>query len=109
MKSKLKNIVIEELHNVLKELDTIEKEYPYSRTSMESKTDAYLFTVKNDIDGLKKIRTVKDALSDIYRFKVRGRHHDRKEVLGSKYKKFTQNDIPLQQAEYLAVYVYPKK
>jgi len=102
----LRKIVKEEILSILKEED-----FKFSDdTDRVSNTSAsYLFTVPNDRDGIEKIKRVKDNLSDIFTFRIRGRHHDRKEVLGTAYTKGRQNDIPVQQAEYLAVYVDPKQ
>lgn len=72
------------------------------------RVDRYLFTVENNQDGLNRIRRAKEALSSIFKFQLRGRHHDRKEVLGDKWRPGVQNDIPVRDAEYIAVYVDPK-
>jgi len=74
-----------------------------------SQHPAYLFTVPNNPDGIDRIKRAKDALKDIYTFKLRGRHHDRKELLGAKYIPGRNNEVPLKQAEFIAVYAYPKK
>ena len=104
-KSQLKEIIREEILNILKE----DEDFRFDTGTDKKKSASYLFTVKNDDEGRKRIQTVKDNLRDIFDFRVRGRHHDRKELLGTKYQPGTQNDVPLDDAEYLAVYVDPKK
>lgn len=104
--SDLRNMIKEEILTVLKENDF---KFNDDAGVTSNRSTSYLFTVSNDKEGIEKIKKTKEALSDIFTFKIRGRHHDRKELLGTKYKPGTQNDIPIQQAEYLAVYIYPKQ
>lgn len=70
--------------------------------------DTYLVTLRNDAEGRNQLEMLKKALGDEYIVRPRGRHHNRKELLGTKYKPGTQNDVPLEQAEFWAVYLYPK-
>jgi hypothetical protein len=53
-----------------------------------------------------QITAIKTMLESIYgcRIRPRGRHSDRKKVLGSKWHKWTQNDIPWRMAETVAFY-----
>ncbi len=53
-----------------------------------------------------QITAIKTMLESIYgcRIRPRGRHSDRKKVLGSKWHKWTQNDIPWRKAETVAFY-----
>ncbi len=56
-----------------------------------------------------QILAIKRTLESIYgtkRIRPRGRHSNRKAVLGSKWHKWTQNDIPWRQAETVAFYTY---
>jgi len=102
----LRKIIREEIVKILKEDD-----FKFSNDTDETKyrSASYLFTVPNDEEGRDRIERAKETLSDIFTFRVRGRHHDRKELLGSKYRPGIKNDVPLKDAEYLAVYVYPKQ
>ena len=102
----LRKIIKEEILNILKEDDF---KFSDDTNRVSNQSASYLFTVPNDKEGIEKIKRVKDNLSDIFTFRIRGRHHDRKEVLGTEYRPGRQNDIPVQQAEYLAVYVDPKQ
>ena len=127
--SDLRRIVKEEIGSIMKEFEDDEQSYddePYDKASDDYNRDLdqyadnptiseknrsvnYLFTVPNDQDGLKKIQRAKEGLKDVFYLKLRGRHHDRKEVLGDKWRPGTQNEIPVKQAEFIAVYVTPKK
>jgi hypothetical protein len=56
-----------------------------------------------------QILAIKRTLESIYgtkRIRPRGRHSNRKAVLGHRYKVGTQNDIPWKQAERVAFYQY---
>lgn len=105
-KSDVRKIINEEIQNAINE-DDFEMS-GHGLFPEGDRTDRYLFTVENNQEGLGRIRRAKEALSTIFKFQLRGRHHDRKEVLGSKWRAFTQNDIPVREAEYIAVYVDPK-
>lgn len=101
----LRKIVKEEILNILKEEDF---KFSDDTNRISNRSSSYLFTVPNDKEGIERIKKVKEDLGDIFSFRIRGRHHDRKEILGTAYQTGRQNDIPVQQAEYLAVYVDPK-
>lgn len=53
-----------------------------------------------------QIIAIKTMLESIFgcRIRPRGRHSDRKKVLGSKWYSGTQNDIPWRKAETVAFY-----
>ena len=56
-----------------------------------------------------QILAIKKVLESIYntkRIRPRGRHSNRKLVLGNKWHKWTQNDIPWRMAERVAFYKY---
>lgn len=102
----LRNIIREEIKKVIRE-DNFELT-PKNIDSQQGRSDSYLFTVENDEEGRQRIQRAKEALNQFFKFRVRGRHHDRKEVMGDKWRPGQQNDVPVAQAEYLAVYVEPK-
>lgn len=65
-----------------------------------------VFNVPNDIPGRKFIRYLKKYLNrDTYMVRVRGRHSNRKKVLGKNWDEFGQNDIQLKDAEKYGVYL----
>lgn len=53
-----------------------------------------------------QIIAIKKMLEAIYESPIRprGRHSDRKKVLGSRWRKWTQNDIPWRMAETVTFY-----
>ena len=53
-----------------------------------------------------QIIAIKKMLEAIYESPIRprGRHSDRKKVLGSKWRKWNQNDIPWRMAERVTFY-----
>ena len=53
-----------------------------------------------------QIIAIKTLLESIYecRIRPRGRHSDRKSVLGSRWRRMNQNDIPWRKAETVAFY-----
>lgn len=106
--SQLRSLIREELDRALSE-DEMEFQGDPNYGNRGEKINTYLFTVANNTEGRNRIKMAKDALSPFFTFRVRGRHHNRKEVLGSKYIPGRQNDIPLDKAEYLAVYAVPKR
>ena len=55
-----------------------------------------------------QITAIKTLLENKYgcRIRPRGRHSDRKKVLGSGWRPWTQNDIPWRKAETVAFYRY---
>jgi hypothetical protein len=57
-----------------------------------------------------QILAIKTLLEAEYgcRIRPRGRHSDRKKVLGSRWYKWTQNDIPWRKAETVAFYKLSK-
>lgn len=70
----------------------------------------YAFEVPNDEEGAKFIELAKKFLNErTYTIKLRGRHSDRMGTLGNKYRKHTQNDIPIAKAEWYAFYLNAKK
>lgn len=104
--SDVRQMIKEEIKNVITE-DDFEMS-GHGLFPEGDRVDRYLFTVENTQEGLGRIRRAKEALSSIFKFQLRGRHHDRKEVLGDKWRAGKQNDIPVRDAEYIAVYVDPK-
>lgn len=65
-------------------------------------------TVTNNPFGLLFIMALKKNVSRVYNVKLRGRHSDRKSVLGSKYHPYKQNDIPVLKSERISIYLIPK-
>ena len=63
-----------------------------------------ILTVKFESEN--QILAIKAFLQGIYgcRIRPRGRHSDRKSVLGNRWYKGTQNDIPWKLAETVAFY-----
>lgn len=62
-------------------------------------------TYKSD----EQILAIKRTLEEIYgtkRIRPRGRHSNRKSVLGNRWYKWSQNDIPWRLAERVAFYKY---
>ena len=57
-----------------------------------------------------QIIAIKKMLEAIYESPIRprGRHSDRKKVLGGKWRKWTQNDIPWRKAETVSFYIINK-
>ena len=56
-----------------------------------------------------QILAIKRTLESIYgtkRIRPRGRHSNRKAVLGNSWRKLSQNDIPWRMAETVAFYTY---
>ncbi len=56
-----------------------------------------------------QILAIKNVLQQIYgtkRIRPRGRHSNRKAVLGSGWRRGTQNDVPWRVAERVAFYTY---
>lgn len=53
-----------------------------------------------------QITAIKTLLESIYgcRIRPRGRHSDRKKVLGNRWRCWSQNDIPWRQAETVSFY-----
>lgn len=57
-----------------------------------------------------QIIAIKKMLEAIYESPIRprGRHSDRKKVLGGKWRKWAQNDIPWRKAEKVSFYIINK-
>ena len=57
-----------------------------------------------------QIIAIKKMLEAIYESPIRprGRHSDRKKVLGGKWRKWNQNDIPWRKAETVSFYIINK-
>ena len=57
-----------------------------------------------------QIKAITQLLSAIYESPIRprGRHSDRKKVLGYKWRKWSQNDIPWRMAETVSFYIVNK-
>jgi hypothetical protein len=56
-----------------------------------------------------QILAIKRTLESIYntkRIRPRGRHSNRKSVLGNRWRRWSQNDIPWRAAETVAFYTY---
>ena len=95
----------------MKKLDELKKlirEQVKSILTESQISDAFLTNVTNDDDGKKRIKAIKAIFSNEYSVRLRGRHSNRKEILGAKYQTGRQNDVPLDIAEYIGVYLYPK-
>ena len=76
--------------------------------SVQNRTERFVMSVPNDATGQAKIRALKALFGKDYKIQLRGRHSDRKAVLGTKYTPGSQNDIPPDKAEWIAVYADPK-
>jgi hypothetical protein len=71
------------------------------------RTNTYIVTIpmKNE----EQVIEVKKVLEQIFGWVVlRGRHKDRKSILGNAWHKWTQNDIPWRMAQYIDIYLHPK-
>jgi hypothetical protein len=57
-----------------------------------------------------QIIAIKKMLEAIYKSPIRprGRHSDRKKVLGGRWRKWAQNDIPWRKAETVSFYIINK-
>lgn len=57
-----------------------------------------------------QIIAIKKMLETIYESSIRprGRHSDRKKVLGGRWRKWAQNDIPWRKAETVSFYIINK-
>lgn len=71
---------------------------------MNMKTTSYLlkvaFTTETDILNMANELKAKHGC----RIRIRGRHSDRKKVLGWRWRTFSQNDIPWRMAEQVVFY-----
>lgn len=93
----------------LKKLLVKEQELQPGVSRRAINSDAYLVTLRNDASGQNQLDMIRKSLGGEYIVKPRGRHHNRKELLGTKYKPGSNNEVPIEQAEFLAVYLYPKQ
>lgn len=74
---------------------------------MKNRTTNYIATIP--MKNVEQVYEVKKTLEQIFGWVVlRGRHSDRKSVLGNRWYKFTQNDIPWRKAQYIDIYLHPK-
>jgi hypothetical protein len=71
------------------------------------RTSTYIATIPmvNEVTTIE----VKKVLEQIFGWvRLRGRHKDRKSILGNAWHKWTQNDIPWRKAQYIDIYLHPK-
>lgn len=74
---------------------------------MKNRTTNYIATIP--MKNVEQVYEVKKTLEQIFGWVIlRGRHSDRKSVLGNRWYKFTQNDIPWRKAQYIDIYLHPK-
>jgi len=79
---------------------------PQYKTIMK-RTSTYIATIP--MKNIEQVIEVKKTLEQIFGWVVlRGRHSDRKKVLGDRYYRGTQNDIPWRKAERIDIYLHPK-
>jgi hypothetical protein len=57
-----------------------------------------------DVDAINQFRERLKHSFDVTAIQIRGRHSNRKSVLGEGWRAGTQNDIPWKQAEWVAFY-----
>ncbi len=68
-----------------------------------------LLTVKFESEiQILSLKKLLSAMTGNGRILPRGRHSDRKAVLGNKWRKWSQNDIPWRQAETVTFYLLDK-
>ncbi len=71
------------------------------------RTTTYITTIP--MKNVEQVIEVKKTLQDIFGWVVlRGRHSDRKKVLGEEWRRNKQNDIPWRKAETIDIYLHPK-
>lgn len=75
----------------------------------DDRTSRYLFTVTADKEGTERLKALAASVKGIFKLQYRGRHDDRREVLGDKYRSGQQNEVPIKDAQYIAVYADPIK
>lgn len=69
------------------------------------KSQVYLLTVDNS--NIERTVALRKELTKIYGpLRLRGRHSDRKKVLGKDWRKGTQNDIPWRLGETVSFYLH---
>jgi len=98
---KLKKLISEEIKKVLNEIGGAQGGNFIIQLTIEE---------YNDNKKINELKNYVNSLSNI-RLAFRGRHTDRKSVyqqLGKQYEPGRQNDIPINQAQYISVYVRPK-
>lgn len=72
---------------------------------MKIQNAAYICTIDNS--NIERTEAIRKELTKIYGpLRLRGRHSNRKKVLGSKWRKWTQNDVPWRLAETVAIYMH---
>ena len=107
--SEIRTMVNEELSKVFEQ--SPEDVMPYISPKAGAHVMAggkYLVTLPNNALGIVKLKALKTALSDVYTIKIRGRHENRKDLLGTKYRPGDQNEPPIAQSNFWAVYLYEK-
>ena len=71
------------------------------------RTSSYIATIP--MKSEEQVMEVKKVLEQIFGWVwLRGRHTNRKSVLGRSWSKSRQNDIPWRKAEYIDIYLHPK-
>lgn len=79
---------------------------PQYKTIMK-RTSTYIATIP--MKNVEQVIEVKKTLEQIFGWVVlRGRHSDRKKVLGDRWYRGTQNDVPWRKAERIDIYLHPK-
>lgn len=74
---------------------------------MNKRTKVFIVRIPNT--GEDRVLETKRALESIFGWVVlRGRHRNRKAILGNEWRKYSQNDIPWRKAEFIDVYLHPK-
>ena len=75
--------------------------------AITNRTSTYIATIP--MKSEEQVIEVRKVLEQIFGWVVlKGRHSDRKSVLGNKWRCWTQNDIPWRKAEYIDIYLHPK-
>lgn len=75
--------------------------------AITNRTSTYIATIP--MKSEEQVIEVRKVLEQIFGWVVlKGRHSDRKSVLGGKWRCWTQNDIPWRKAEYIDIYLHPK-
>lgn len=71
-------------------------------------SERYITTIPNEPNTgvVEKIEELRREYGSI---RLRGRHSDRKAVLGWKWRRHSQNDIPIEFAERIAIYKRDEK
>lgn len=66
-----------------------------------------VFLVKVDNSDIEKTIALRKELTKIYGpLRLRGRHSDRKKVLGNSWRRWSQNDIPWRLGETVSFYLH---